>query len=180
MRLLAMTSAAALALCATATAQEVQPTEPNTMMTEEGGIMGEEKRYDAPKLELDEEDVTAETEDEFEIADADGDGNLTQEEFVTAMTETQEIGEGDQDPALEPSLRGEGEPAEAGTALPTASEYLIAKFQSISGDDDTVTAEELKEARMKDFAEADADGDDVLKGEEVATYAALKSGKTAY
>jgi hypothetical protein len=173
MRLLATTSAAALVLCASAVAQENAP---NTMVPEQVGITGEEKAYDAPKLEIAEEDVTAEVKDEFEIADADSDGALSQEEFVTAMGDPQPLGEGDEDPAFAP----EGEPAEAGTVLPTASEYLIAKFQSISGDDGEVTAEELEEARKKDFSEADVDGDDVLTGEEVDIYAALKSGRTAY
>jgi hypothetical protein len=154
-------------------AEELDDTDPlagdDTYLAESGPIS---------ETAIAEEDALAEARDEFASADMDGDGQLNRDEFLAAMAAVTV--------ADAPLPEGDAMGDELGdqNAFDTAeaqdpSEYLVAKFQAIAGEDEAVTLAELEEDRRADFETADADGDDVLEGEEVQTFAQLKSGQDA-
>ncbi|WP_031555164.1 EF-hand domain-containing protein [Parvularcula oceani] len=208
MKTLAMTTAAALALSAAAFAQEqpaqeapsVQPVAPATVdagdipsvdaRAAQAGILSENGTPVDPTIpaeiaetpetrraeaSLGEEAALFEARNEFAEADKDGDEQLTREEFVTAMETT--VGAEGEAASEEAQAQGE-EPAPRSDL--DASDYLVAKFAMIAGDDGTLTLEELEDARRTDFADADRNGDEVLEGEEVTEYAQRKAGRDTY
>ena len=115
---------------------------------------------------------------EFEAADANGDMTVTEEEFVTAGLEA----EGAIDPmaeVLEGEIKGEIDGDMATEEVqPTAAEYLRTRFAAISQGDGELTGVELETALEEEFAAADEDGDEILTGAEVQTFASLRKGKT--
>ena len=55
--------------------------------------------------------------------------------------------------------------------------YLREKFAAMSRGDGELTSPEYETALKDDFAAADQDGDDVLTGAEIDTFAALRKGE---
>lgn len=139
---------------------------------------------------LAEDDAIAQARDEFAQADTDGDGQLSRDEFLATMT-VLASNERPVDPMADPMVgdadefgaemdeQNEFETADVTTeaSAQDPSEYLVAKFTEIAGDDDAVTLDELEEDRREDFEAADADGDGELEGEEAQAFAQLKTGQ---
>ncbi|WOI54351.1 hypothetical protein [Parvularcula sp. LCG005] len=131
---------------------------------------------EAPEVETTEvqtiakEDLAVIAQTEITAGDLDADEALTQDEFLAsaAVAET-----------TSPDMMAEAGEAEVTTDDVSASAYLIAKFDQISGGDGSLTADELETALSDDFAQADMDGNAVLEGEEVNVFAALRAGKPA-
>ncbi len=106
-------------------------------------------------------DVALLAEAVFVAADLNGDDKVDEQEFVA------------QGEAAAPAPTGEE------TATLSAADYLVAKFKAISGEDHEVPADELTLAYGADFQTADVDQNDVLEGEELAVFAALRRGEPA-
>lgn len=112
------------------------------------------------------ESLTLEAVDElttvaFNAADEDADGELTQEEFVTMTASVQIIPE------------SETEEAE----MTSAAEYLVAKFEAIAKDQETISKDDIEKAVYDDFAAADLDGDMRLEGNEISEFDARRTGQ---
>lgn len=119
------------------------------------------------------EDLSTMANKTIKTADKNGDQVLDQEEFLATAEASSEI-------EMEILEKTEGSVKMAESDM-SASSYLIARFESISGDDGQITSDELETVLEVDFAEADSDQNDVLEGEEVQKFAALlKKGKPAY
>lgn len=114
------------------------------------------------------DDAKAYAKAEFAKADANGDKKVEKAEFLAfaraahaaapALNETAEAAA-----AVETTIIAEGDTVE------TAEQ----QFVGLSKDDGVLTIEELVEARLADFAQADADQNGALEGEEKEAFAAL-------
>ncbi|MEM9232803.1 MAG: hypothetical protein AAGA69_01030 [Pseudomonadota bacterium] len=116
--------------------------------------------FSAQEAELTRADMDIITDQAFEAADADGDQAVTEAEYVAS---------------IQGSVTAMGDDGEMSTDASVTS-YLKERFVLISQGDGTLSKEELKIAIDDDFSTADQDGDDVLIGEEVQTFASLRTG----
>lgn len=126
---------------------------------------------------LAEDDAIDQVRDDFAMADIDGDGVLSRDEYLTLAPMTAPaapVGEGDAEPV------GDAMGGELAGADPSVSEYLTAKFEAVAGNDEAVSLDEMETATREDFAAADEDGDAVLTGAEAERFAALREGRAAY
>lgn len=111
-------------------------------------------------------DVPAIAEADFGAADANADGALTEEEYVTAMSR----------PAVLAAPDGAMDGGELSD--PEMEDRLRLRFGRISGGDGVLTLEELEAALLDDFDAADANGDGVLDQGEIDQFAAARRGAT--
>ena len=236
-KLIAMTTAAALALTSAAAAQDM-----NAETAPQEDAVAEEAATPAPSVAAETEtimhtadkagivsmdggevDTTAPAEPElavidetiaeddammkaremFAAADTDGDDVLSANEFINALRPVADAIEQDaapviaevevEAPTVTDDAADEAEAEQATVAEADAdgepmtetrelspSDYLTAKFETISGVDGQLSLEELETAHSADFEAADADGDDVLDADEAEAFAALTTGRASY
>lgn len=125
----------------------------------------------APSL-LNRDDLERIATADFNAADLNGDEQVTEDEFVTAMTRRSVPLN---DPASSPDLTEDGARVAADEQ---AEMQLRNRFAAISNDGEAFTEDELSAAFEEDFDGADANGDDVLDSTEVEAFAAARSGST--
>lgn len=182
-RLLSALSIAALAAGA-AYAQD--PAEPAADAAQAEAAQAEEQTLDATQVTT-KDDAKEYGQMEFQLADANGDSKVNQEEFI-AYAMAQIMAEADAEnatlAAAEASAQSEGaaETAEASVETPAAgtqaSEISPEKiFAEISGGKETVTRKAMIEARLANFDEADANHDATLDESEKARFANLVWGR---
>lgn len=131
-----------------------------------------------PAALIGEEEVVVQARDDFAMADADGDGSLSRDEYLATMAPAVELSDA-------PTTDAQGDQSATGGELAaaevvSAADYLTAKFEIMAGPDEEVSLDELEDAAREDFAAADEDGDAVLTGEEATAFAALRTGQTPY
>ena len=116
-------------------------------------------------------DVAQIAETEFASADVDGNAALTEEEYVAIASEGSSSGAG--------GLAGDADMMADRVSGPiSASAYLTARFEVISGDDAQLSLDEYETALSNDFVAADGDGNEVLEGDELDLFTALRRGET--
>lgn len=122
------------------------------------------------------DEVEAAAENAFMVADLNGDGVLSRDEYMTiAMNlRPQTTADATTMPAPDGAL-------EEGDTTMLAEEpspvTVAAAFEAAAGPDGELTREKLREAFLARFEQADADGDDELNDEEWQTFAALTTGE---
>ena len=129
----------------------------------------------------------------FAIADRNGDGALSQDEFVAMtvdMSETLEIAIADIEPQIGSAPETIDTTSEAGTldvapqtkqtgedindnADVTVSADATEKFAEISPDGQPVSEQKIIADVVTDFDKADLDGDDIIEGEELIQFAEM-------
>ncbi|MBB4659049.1 hypothetical protein [Parvularcula dongshanensis] len=201
-KFLAMTTAAGFVLVGAAHAQQDDALDQRAadagILSEEGTAIDPTAPVETAETQpaasgLSEEDALTQARNEFAEADADGDDLLTQEEFVAIMSAAGDAGvsaamttSADAEAGMSDTVVAEADAADEGSDVTpsesgmTASDYLVAKFAMIAGDDGSLSLDELEDARRSDFADADMDGNAMLEDDEVENFAALKSGRGVY
>ena len=111
----------------------------------------------------------------FQMADANGDGVLDQEEYLT-IAMAAESGLAEAAPALEQGEVDIGAPEQQIRAAEADASAVEAAFAEIAGETGEATKDDLRAAFLARFEQADADGDGQLDEEERLTFAALMIG----